>query len=827
MGWVKSTHHKKLVMRITCFSLFATKVNFSSCALPLYNRNMNTTPMMQNLTPNAVRITHSHPSQNKPMDRPWFSDILLEVPDSENHGLEIFPELNNGIVKIKDKTGKVIFSEKQNPLLKIKKQRPYFYFDIPQTAFYSGFHHVKDGIQITLIKSKTESFYGWGEWFNSFERVQGQVNLDNRNALFGEQHYLTYSGLPFFISSAGYGFLLLNSFRSHWTITNHTMTIEADGPNADYIIIYGPGYKEILRTYTALTGRSPLIPRWGFGLWLTSYPQESQDNVIQNIVKHREKRIPLDAVILDYHWEEKFHNFKWRKKLIPDPLKLISDLKREGTHLGLILTSFLNTTNRPLQKWILNTFGQNVTPGLEKDDERSLEEFEEANARGFLAHKKVNWWFGAGGMIDFTNPDAVIWWQEKLRPLFEIGTDFIKNDDGEDLPDDAASFNGMDGQEFHNIYGFYYGRATYQANKTSSSNYPDSTDPQKGNLRNVIYSRNVWVGSQRYPALFLGDQQADFEGIKRSIRAGLNLAASGFSYWTADIFGLSGKTTPEIHMRYAQWALLSPIARYFVRPEAIDNTRFPWSHNMEVENNFRKYTNLRMQLIPYYNTLAHQSYRNGIPLMYPPLFEFPEDERLRHIDNQLMLGNSLMICPVVEKGAIQRKIILPVGIWHDFWSENSWEGPTEIEYQAPLTCLPILVRGGTIFPLGPVIQNVPDGHQFNILEFHIWPPFPAIGNFFDDDGCSTDYQRDLFTHTQLEAKCSNNELVVQINTSKEDFEKQDNNCTIHLIVHHQQLAKKAFINNKQIPIQSNSSTFQVTFEHQIKKDASMKVIFQL
>jgi len=127
----------------------------------------------------------------------------------------------------------------------------------------------------------------------------------------------------------------------------------------------------------------------------------------------------------------------------------------------------------------------------------------------------------------------------------------------------------------------------------------------------------------------MGDQNADFESIRRSIRVGLNLALAGFSYWTADVFGLSGETTPETHIRYAQWALLSPVARYFVRPEKIDKTRFPWSHNAQVEFNFRRYAELRMRLLPYYNTLAHESHLTGIPIMRPLMLEFPEDARLR------------------------------------------------------------------------------------------------------------------------------------------------------------------------------------------------------
>lgn len=780
---------------------------------------MAASPLIRVIAPNAVRVTHFDPSLDEPVDRPWLKDVLLDPPKSEKHGVSIHVDLHDRQVCAQNNHGERFFNEIATPALGIQKRRPYSYFDIPQTAYYRGKHLVDDGIQLTLGVAAGESFFGWGEWFNAFERRSGRVELDNRNALFGEQNRLTYSGLPFFISSKGYGFLLLNSYRSQWDLSATQLKVEADGPAADYILIYGPTYKEILRTYTALTGRPPLLPRWGFGLWVTGYPQEDQATVLDFVRRHREKKIPLDAVILDYHWEERFHNFQWRKSLIPNPQVLVADLKAEGARLGLILTSYLNTRNRPLQKWLLNTFGQNVTPGLERDDERALDEFAEAKAKGFLAHENVRWWFGAGGVLDFTNPAAVDWWQEKLRLLFETGADFIKNDDGEDLPDDAHSSNGMDGREYHNLYGFYYGRATYE------SLPPSPLQGEGPGVRALIYARTAWIGSQRYPALFMGDQNADFESIRRSLRAGLNLALAGFSYWTADVFGLSGETTPETHIRYAQWALLSPVARYFIRPEKIDATRFPWSHNAQVEFNFRKYAELRMRLLPYYNALAHESHLTGIPIMRPLMLEFPEDARLRRVDDQIMLGEHLMICPIVEQDAKSRKITLPKGDWHDFWSERSWQGHVSIEYPAPLDRLPLLVRGGAILPMGPVLQNIPDGHVFDHLEFHVWPPYPAEGLFFDDDGHSTAYQHGGFSRTRLRAEQKDRTVVMRISAAQGHFDGQVKKRRVDVILHRTGEVESARVNGENAHVATQPGFVRISFDHTVLKDTLLEIEF--
>ncbi len=786
-----------------------------------------TTTQIIPIAENAVRVTHFPTGQERAPDRPWLEDVLGPLPPAKSN---LRLEMTDGKPSAYAPNGKLFFAEATAPQLGIQRNKYYSYFDIPQTALNIGLRRVTEGIRLALAIRPGESFYGWGEWFNAFERQEGQVTLDNRNALFSMQEYTTYSTLPFFLSSRGYGFLLLNSHRSTWQIDPElgALTIEADGPAADYILIYGPKYKQILKTYAALTGRPPLLPRWGFGLWVTSYPQEHQ-NIILNLVRyHRAKEIPLDTVILDYHWEERFHNFKWRSSLIPDPQAFITDLKNLDARLGLILTPFVNNRNRPLQKWLLNTFGQNVSPGVEGDDERTQREYAEAKKKGFLAHKNVRWWFGSGGMIDFTNPAASQWWNDKIRPLFEAGVDFIKNDDGEDLPDNAHSHNGMDGREYHNIYGFYYGRAIYTNNREAgnSTAVPSNGDAKPALPRGLIYARTGWVGSQRYPALFLGDQEANFEGIRRTIRAGLNLGMGGFTYWTADVFGLSGKTTPEVHMRYAQWALLSPVARYFVRPRKIDDTRFPWSHNAGVEANFKKYTELRYRLLPYYTALAYESYFTGIPMMRAMTLEFQDDPHLRSVDNQVMLGEALMVCPVVEAGATSRKIILPEGVWHDFWSDRTWQGHIAIEYPAPLNRMPILARGGAILPLGPVLQHIPDDHKFDQLELHIWPPYPAETLLFDDDGRTTAYEQGAFSRTRIRAEKDGKRVLVRISAAQGEFPEQAKSRQVNLILHRAGEVESARVNGENTAVTSDLESVRVSLACPTGKDTTVEVTFR-
>jgi alpha-glucosidase len=283
--------------------------------------------------------------------------------------------------------------------------------------------------------------------------------------------------------------------------------------------------------------------------------------------------------------------------------------------------------------------------------------------------------------------------------------------------------------------------------------------------------------------MFLGDQKPSYKHIQSTMRAGLTMSLLGFAHWTADVFGLDGKTTPELHMRYAQWALFCPMARYFWRPTDVDDTRFPWSHGFEPEVNFRNYAQLRYRLLPYYYRLAWEAYRHGLPILRPMLLEFPEDVRFADVCDQFMLGDSLLLAPVVESGAVQRRILLPEGTWHDYWSGQTYEGGGEIAYHAPLDRLPLLVRGGAVVPFGPDLPCIPDDHRFEHLFLHVWPPYPAQGLLYDDDGCTRAYQQGAFSVTRFSVEEHAAHVVARIFPAEGNFLGQVFSRQIEVILH--------------------------------------------
>ncbi|MGA9399201.1 MAG: TIM-barrel domain-containing protein [Anaerolineaceae bacterium] len=681
------------------------------------------------LSPRAIRITHkSKDLAEFPPERIWFNDVLIgkSLPDRQKT-LQVL--LKDDCIQMYTRGGQDIFRETHPPILETDQR-----------------------VTLSFELKPNEGLYGFGEWFNAFRRTEGKMSMATHDSPAILQHRQTYSTLPVYLSDRNYAVFILNSHRAEVSLDPKQCEIKLafDGPPADYILITGENPKTILAEYTRLTGHPPLLSLWAYGLWVTGYPQESQAKVLELVAEHRTRRIPLDGVILDYHWEERFHNFKWRKSLFPDSQELIDKLRSLRVHLGLIFTPFVNHTNLMLLKVGLNLLYKNLPDGVEQDDERDLAGYNEAHSQGYFADNDTSWWFGKGGMIDFTNPGASDWWNERLKPLYRSGVSFFKNDDGEYLPLRAKSSNGMNGHEYHNLYGFYYCRALYDGMAKLDERRP------------LVYARSVWAGSQRYPAIFLGDQVPNFENIRRTMRAGLNMSLMGFAYWTADVFGLSGKTTPETHMRYAQWALFCPIARYFLRPDKIDKTRKPWSHSQQVLENFKRHVELRYRLLPYYHQLGWEAFLSGIPHMRPLLLEFPGDERLLPVYDQIMLGNALMLCPVTQSGARTRQVILPRGDWYDYWTDDHYSGSQTIELDAPIDHLPLLVRAGSILPMGPLMQFIPDHHRFDELELHFYPHSNGSITLHDDDPETRAYLRGEAAQTKVVVSSTGENIEVTI-----------------------------------------------------------------
>jgi alpha-D-xyloside xylohydrolase len=595
--------------------------------------------------------------------------------------------------------------------------------------------HEGKGPLLNIETKPDEGFYGFGEWFNGYRRQRDTLILYNQESPSFVQHRQTYSAFPCFLSDRGYLIFILNVHRGKVFINKPegSLKVNFEGGSMDYFVIYGPSWKQILQDYTRLTGRPPLLPMWSFGLWNTSYPVENQVETLKRIEEHRKRDIPLDVIIFDYHWEEGFHNYRWRKSIFPDARHMIQRMKKNGVKAGLIYTPYINRRGIPPYKLLVRLYVKNAPEGVPLLSEDSADEiYQEGLRKGYLASPDLTWWLGRAGAVDFSNPEAVEWWFELQKPLLRDGVYFFKNDGGEYLPENSQSALGIDPEEYHNIYSFYYSRATFE----KSQEY-------HGKDRALIFSRTTWAGTQRFPAIFLGDQTPKFKYIQSTMRCGLNMSLLGFTYWGADVFGLYRKPDSEIHKRYSQWALFNPIARYFSAPQMPE--RNPWGIDRSCEENFRRHVNLRMQLLPYYYRLAHQAFHTGVPIIRPLYLEFQDHDEVKALWEQAMIGDTLMISPVLKSGAHQQRVFFPRGVWYSWWDDTCYHGPGWQEIEVKTEYIPLFVRGGYPLLLGPVLQYIPPDHRFAKIEMHIFPPFEGATYLYEDDGRTLEYQSGTFS----------------------------------------------------------------------------------
>ncbi|MGB0948179.1 MAG: TIM-barrel domain-containing protein, partial [Pseudoalteromonas marina] len=305
------------------------------------------------------------------------------------------------------------------------------------------------------------------------------------------------------------------------------------------------------------------------------------------------------------------------------------------------------------------------------------------------------------GILDFTHPDAYEYWLESHKPLFELGVDMIKADFGEQLEDEnMVSHSGDSGIRLHNVYSMLYNRCVYEA----AEKYCKTGA--------FLFSRSAWTGSQRFPAQWGGDPQADWQGLAASIRGSLAWGMSGGPFFATDIGGFYKDTRDaELYVRWAQASVFSAHMRlHGIGP------REPWSYTEQASDAVFAALKLRYQLIPYLQTCAEQAQQTGLPIQRAMALAFPDDVLAHSFDQQFMCGEKLLVVPcVVPNGKV--KFYLPQGEWLSFPDRQAYQGGKYYEEILELTQMAVFVRKGDTLLLGPAVQHT----EQDMSQLTAWP----------------------------------------------------------------------------------------------------------
>lgn len=564
-----------------------------------------------------------------------------------------------------------------------------------------------------------EHFYGFGEKFGPLDKLGQETVLWQVDALSSSTEK-SYKNVPFFMSTRGYGIYVNSSAKSRFRMGSYhykAYQMVCHEGEADYFIIYGPSMKEILPRYTAITGKTPQLPEWSYGLWMSKNTYRTREELLSVARKIREKKIPCDVVHLDVGWfeEDWMCDFEFAKSRFPDPKGMTDELRSMGFRLSM---------------WQL--------PYIKKGNKL----YPEAKEKGFFARTPDGEVSTpeADGVIDMSNPEAVKWYQSLLGNLFEQGLSVVKVDFGESTEEDAVYY-GYQGWEMHNLYPLLYNRAAFE-----------KTVEETG--EGIIWGRCAFAGSQRYPLHWGGDTNTDFEGMYHSLRGGLSFGLSGFPFWSHDVGGYYCDVDPEVYIRWAQMGMFSSHTRMHGT-----TSREPWVFGPEIESIFLKYARLRYRLLPYILSQARSCADESLPMLRALILEFQDDPATCGIDDQYMFGDSFLVAPVLSFRHI-RKVYLPAGCgWYDYWTKERFEGGQWTDYHAPLDVLPLFVRAGSLIPYGEEMQYIGE-RRGKTVEVEVYP-----------GACRMTGQA-LVNGVLHDLACNNNESRLEISPAADSIEWQ-------------------------------------------------------
>ncbi|QGQ19989.1 alpha-xylosidase [Cellulomonas sp. JZ18] len=569
-----------------------------------------------------------------------------------------------------------------------------------------GRHFVRE--QLTM--GVGEHLYGLGERFGAL--VKNGQTVDIWNADGGTASDQAYKNVPLYVSDAGYGVFVDQPERVSFEIGTEVVSraqFSVEGQSLTYYVIAGPTPKDVLRRYTALTGRPARVPDWSYGLWLstsftTSYDEATVTHFVDGMA---ERDLPLSVFHFDCFWMRQFHwsDFVWDPATFPDPEGMLRRLKDRGLRICVWINPYV------AQRSVLFAEGKRLGY-LVKNPDGSVWQW--------------NMWQAGMALVDFTNPDAVAWYQGKLRTLLDQGVDCFKTDFGERIPTDVVWHDGSDPQRMHNYYTHLYNQAVFEL-----------LVAERGEGEAVLFARSATAGGQQFPVHWGGDCESTFVSMAESLRGGLSLAMSGFGFWSHDIGGFEGTPDAAVFKRWLAFGLLSSHSRL----HGSSSYRVPWAFDDEAVEVTRAFTRLKLSLMPYLAQAGLEAHTDGVPVMRPMVLEFPDDRGAATVDTQYMLGPSLLVAPVFSADG-DVDVYVPEGTWTSLLTGGQVTGPRWVRERHGFDSLPLYVRPGTVLPVGARTDRpdydfadgvtlhlyaLPDGHRSTT---HVPGPGGARGAVF-------------------------------------------------------------------------------------------------
>ncbi|MFQ3576511.1 MAG: TIM-barrel domain-containing protein [Cytophagales bacterium] len=610
-----------------------------------------------------------------------------------------------------------------------------------------------------------ERFLGMGDKPTDMNlRGKRITNWNTDTYGFERDHDPIYRSIPFYMGlkeNLGYGVFFDNTFRTYFDFGFEDETITsfwAEGGTMDYYFIYGPNLIETVEKYTQLTGLPDMFPKWTFGYQQCKWSYYPEQKVRDIANEFRKREIPCDAIYLDIDYMDGFRCFTWHPEHFPNPAKLIQDLEKKGFKTVTIIDPGIKVDPN---YWVWKE-------GIEKNVFCKRTD-------GDLMTGDV--WPGACHFPDFTNPNVREWWTTLFEPLLDKGVHGIWNDMNEPAVFGLGTFpldvrhdydgNPCSHRKAHNIYGMQMARAT----KMALQKY----HPEK---RPFLITRSSFAGFQKYACVWTGDNIASWEHLWIASVQCQRLSVSGVSFCGSDVGGFIGEPDGEL---FTRWVQLAVFHLFFRGHSSGDNgEKEPWVFGEEYEKIVKKFIELRYRLIPYLYTAFWKYTQKGTPVIKPIIFYDQFDYDTYHRQDEFVVGDNILFCPVTTQYAIGRWLYLPKGNWYNFWSDQQYVGGMEVWADAPLDSSPIFIKSGAVLPMYPVQQFVGEKKITTVeLHYYLGAEETVISTYYDDEGEGWGYKQGAFNLHIFETYHKKDTFVI-IHKVQGDFKSEIKNFLVHV-----------------------------------------------
>ncbi|EOU1464079.1 DUF4968 domain-containing protein [Clostridium perfringens] len=598
------------------------------------------------------------------------------------------------------------------------------------------------------------AYYGLGEKGGDLNKKGCYTENFNTDDPETDDDSITYyKTIPFYVAlkeESTYGIFFDNSFRSYFDMGKEIgdrIFFGAIGGQIQYYFIPGENIKEVVKNYTALTGRMEMPPLWSLGYQQCRFSYFSQEEVRELVKTFEEKDIPLDVVYLDIDYMDGFRVMTFKTPNFDDAAGLISDLKEKGIRTITI-----------------------IDPGVKVDEEYDV--FKRGKEGNHFT-KKLDGemfigavWPGDSAFPDFSNKDCREWWKSELKKFIsEHGMDGIWNDMNEPcvFNNDHKTMletclhnsdNGViEHKEFHNRYGFEMSRCSKEAQEELHPNE-----------RGFSMTRATYAGGQRYSSVWTGDNMSLWSQMRMSISMNANLGISGFSFVGNDVSGFGLDSSEELFIRWMEMGPFIPIFRN--HSNMYTRRQEPWAFGPRAEKIAKKSIELRYELLPYIYDLYYISHKEGLPIFRPMIMEYEKDMNLLNMREQFMLGENMLVAPVLYEGERSKTVYLPKGSWFNYFTMEKLQGGKWYKLPCELDEILVFVKEGSIIPTyNKKFRNVKERPKNILLKVF---GENAKGFHYNDDGHTMEYLEGKYTYMGIEFvdgkeefKLINNDYIIE------------------------------------------------------------------